>query len=208
VTRTTPSNVADLTLRFGDRRLRGRVYWPPALGANAALTVLLAGTGTGDDTENADLLSRGLSSVGYVVLAVRGGSDRSYEMAALGWAAEHAPELGACSDRLVVGGHQGGGARAALLAIGARDEGWPPLRRQLLVHPTFTAACPVPSTISGVVPATVVASGEPHDDGSRFAAHLRRETIPVEELRYPRGALRGNEEAQARLFTDLGRAAR
>jgi hypothetical protein len=205
---TTLGTVADLTLRFGDRRLRGRVYWPSALGAGAGLTVLLAGTVAADDIENADRLSRGLSSVGCVVLAVPAGSDRSHEMAALGWAAEHAPELGARPDRLVVAGHQAGGAHAAWLAIGARDGRWPPLHRQLLVHPTFTVASPVPSAISGVAPATVVTSGDPGDDGSRYSARLRRDTIPVEELRHPRGALRGSEEEQARLFTELGRAAR
>jgi alpha/beta hydrolase fold len=146
--------------------------------------------------------------VGCVVLAVPAGSDRSHEMAALGWAAEHGPELGARPDRLVVAGHQAGGAQAAWLAIGARDGGWPPLHRQLLVHPIFSVASPVPSAISGVAPATVVTSGDPSDGGSRYSALLRRETIPVEELRHPRGALGGSEEEQARLFTELGRAAR
>jgi acetyl esterase len=208
VARTTSSTVADVTLRFGNRRLRGRIYWPPALGANAALTVLLAGTGTAEDIENADLLSHGLSSAGCVVLAVPAGSDLSDEMAALGWAAEHAPELGAHPDRLLVGGHQAGGARAAWLAIGAYQGGWPPLRRQLLVHPIFTAPSPVPSTISSVAPATVVTNGDPTDDGGRYAARLRREAIPVEELHHPRGALRGSEEEQARLFAELARALR
>jgi hypothetical protein len=208
VARTTPSTVAELTLRFGERRLRGRVYWPLALGADVALTVLVAGTVAADDVENADRLSRGLSSVGCVVLAVPAGLDRSHEMAALGWAAEHAPELGARPDRLVVAGHRAGGARAAWLALEARDGGWPPLRRQLLVHPTFTVPCPVPLAISGVAPATVVTSGDRSDDGGRYAVRLRVETIPVEELHHPLGALRGSEAEQARLFTELGRAAR
>jgi hypothetical protein len=208
VARTTPSTVADMTLRFGDRRLRGRVYWPLAMGADAALTVLLAGTGAAEDIENADLLSRGLSSAGCVVLAVAAGPDRSCDMAALGWAAEHAAELGAHPDRLLVCGHQAGGASAAWLAIGALEGGWPALRRQLLVHPIFTPQSPAPSTISGAAPATVVTNGDPNDDGGRYAARLRRQTIPVDELHHPRGALRGSEEEQARLFGELGRALR
>jgi hypothetical protein len=183
--------VADLRLRFDDVRLRGRVYWPRAAAAQPASPLILlcevteAPVGAG----GADGLSRLLCfTATAVVLAVTGprpaGSapGHTYERAALGWAAEHAAELGASPQRLLVAGQHAGAARAAWLAIEARDSGWPQISRQVLVHPRFTAACPMPTPVAGVAPATVVRGCASDDDASRYAALLRASRIEVDEL--------------------------
>ena len=59
---------------------------------------------------------------------------------ALVWVATHADEMGIDGDRLAVGGDSAGGNLAAVVAIRARDEGWPILRHQLLVYPAIDLA--------------------------------------------------------------------
>lgn len=87
---------------------------------------------------------------------------------AVEWIADHAAELDADSARLLVGGERGGAALAAAAARHARDEGWPPLLGQLLVHPGPGAA-PAPDT----APPTVVATAGA-DPTHRIGAALRR----------------------------------
>ena len=103
-------------------------------------------------------------------------------MATLGWAAEHARELGADPEKLVVGGQLAGAALAARLAVDARDSGWPVVSRQMLVRPEFSDSCPVPSEVAGTPPATIVTTGSRRDDGSRYAATLRDAGVEVREL--------------------------
>jgi acetyl esterase len=55
--------------------------------------------------------------------------------AVLGWAADHAGELGADPDHVAVGGHSAGAGIAAALALRARDEQGPTIRFQLLNQP-------------------------------------------------------------------------
>lgn|SRR5690606_3698700 len=55
--------------------------------------------------------------------------------AVLGWAVEHATELGADPGRVAVGGHSAGGGLAAGIALRARDEQGPPICFQLLNQP-------------------------------------------------------------------------
>jgi hypothetical protein len=200
---------ADLTLRFGGRRLRTRVYWPAATSAGTVtpLTVLI-------DCEaprcfdSADLLSRVLCAAAattVLCLSVRreAAADRDSAVAALGWASEHAGDLGTHPGRLMVAGRHHGGARAAWLALDARDSGWPRLSQQVLVHPRF-AGCPLPSDLAGVAPATIIGDSA-RDDGRRFAALLRRCGNPVEELSRPDRALLDDREEQMLLHADLAR---
>ena len=65
--------------------------------------------------------------------------------AATQWIHEHAAELGADPDRLVVAGDSAGGNLAAVVALMAREQGAPPIRQQVLVYPVIDAACDAPS---------------------------------------------------------------
>jgi hypothetical protein len=164
---------AGLTLRFGDGRLRGRVHWPRAMTEDEAPPLILLL----DDGEDygAELCLR----TGAVVLASEpaGGSER----AVLEWAAEHAAELGA--HRLAVAGRHAAAARAVGLALAARDDGWPALYRQLLLHPRLSPM--LPAVLDGVAPAGVLGGCAQADDAPRYTARLRWSGVSVDVLRHP-----------------------
>jgi hypothetical protein len=105
-----------------DLRLRGarvRVTWPPATpGGPPALLVLLA-----DDVE--ELCCELAVRTPAVVLTVR---PRDDPCIALGWAADHARELGADPRRLIVAGEP---RLLADVERHAREEGWPPIAELL-----------------------------------------------------------------------------
>jgi acetyl esterase len=61
----------------------------------------------------------------------------------LRWLALHGNEIGADPKRIAVGGDSAGGNLAAVLAIQARDEGYPPIALQLLIYP---CTAPEPET--------------------------------------------------------------
>jgi acetyl esterase/lipase len=183
---------ADLMLRFNGGRLRARVHWPQPVADNrsAALVLLLAGVQKKESERERDAFGEALSAAAAaVVLSVplghrpAGHNDHFYR--ALGWAADHAGELAAEPNRLAVAGTHAGGAHAAWLAIAARDGGWPPLTRQLLIHPFFTTAAPIPPDPVAVAPATIVSAPAVDGRGTRYAARLRAFGIEVEELHSP-----------------------
>ena len=124
--------VAGMTLRFGSVRVAATVHWPRVETVSLALVL-------SDELSPIDSwLERS------VVVGLAGGIPSSIELAALHWVSQHVDELGAEGDCLLVAG----GARAARLALAARDSGWPVLRRQLLVHPRFTAEQPMPTNVA------------------------------------------------------------
>ena len=118
-----------------DTRLRGlagpqpaRTYFPSVAG-NPPMLVFLPAEGI----DHADRLCRAVCmSAGVVVLSVSyrqplwpdGWSDATL---ATEWAADHASELGADPDRLLLVGAGGGAELAAAVAAHARERGWPPL---------------------------------------------------------------------------------
>ncbi len=191
---------AGLTLRIGPRRLSGRVYWPnrDETTDGSALIFIPAPSEAGESDPLCRLLC---SAAAAVVLAIPSprATDRDYELAALGWAVEHAGELDARPELLMVAGEGAGGARAARLAIRARDTGWPQLRRQILVYPTFTKTCPMPFLLTGVSPATVVSSDTRIDEGSTYAARLRASSIEVDVLRHSPAIAPGHDVLSAAL---------
>ena len=158
---------ATLTLRFGAARLRARVDWPRSSVAGIALA-LTDGPAWGDGFLD-----------DCVVVTPLGSRRPNDELGALEWLADHAGELGAGSGHLVLVG----GARAARLAVTARDRGWPQLHRQVLIHPRFSPEHPIPSDVAGVAPATVVCGDDRRDDGPRYAALLRDAGVSVMEVR-------------------------
>jgi acetyl esterase len=60
--------------------------------------------------------------------------------AATMWASRNAAGLGGSQDQLAVAGDSAGGNLAAVVALGARDRGGPPIAFQLLVYPVMDAA--------------------------------------------------------------------
>lgn len=118
-----------------DTRLRGlagpqpaRTYWP-AVDRPAPLLVFLPAGGL----DGADPLCRAVcSGAGAVVLCVSyrrpaWPDGRRDAVLATGWAAEHASELGAAPDQLLLAGDGTGAELAAAVAAQARERGWPRL---------------------------------------------------------------------------------
>jgi hypothetical protein len=157
--------VADMTLRFGSLRVPTTVHWPRVSAAPLALVLC-------DEVSPADPWVRS-----YIVVGLRGEHGDAAHLAVLHWVSEHGRELGAPDDLTLVAG----GARAARLALATRDWGWPSPVRQLLVHPRFTAAQPMPDNVAGAPPATVVC-GAGADAGHWYAERLRAAAVEVDEV--------------------------
>ncbi|MGH9231630.1 MAG: alpha/beta hydrolase fold domain-containing protein, partial [Acidimicrobiales bacterium] len=142
----TVHRVADVQLRGPTGPLAARAYWPPPREPvnPPALLVLLPGDGSGaGGLDRADALCRGVcAQVGVVVLSVPGRSaipgPRPIALedstAAVRWAADHAPELGADRRRLLVAGTGIGGELAAAVARQAGDDGWPVIECQVSIE--------------------------------------------------------------------------
>jgi acetyl esterase/lipase len=144
------------------------------------------------DARDGDAFGTSLSSASEAVvlsMPTRHGSDERIEAAALGWAAEHAFDLGADPQLLLLAGVRVGGGHAAGLAIAAGDQGWPGLHRQLLVHPAFDETWALPSEVAGTAPATIVTCAPADVHVTRYAARLHAAGVEVDELRVPDGAL-------------------
>ena len=187
--------VAGLRLRFGLQVVEADLYVPPNAVGAAAVVLLLADDATSD---NVNRLAPGLSA-GADLVVVRVPA-RAQLLAALYWVADHANELGGRPDRLMVAGRAVSGARAAWLAIAARDSGWPVLHRQVLVHPRFARCCPAPYRVTGVAPATIVSGCAPRDEATEYALLLKRSGVDVRELR------RSAPDDEMRMVADLARA--
>jgi hypothetical protein len=156
---------ADLSLRAAHNFVRPRVSWPVDAPDGSPIAVLLSDRDSG--LEAADALCH---EGGFVVLALQ---TPSLDVAtiALEWAGEHATLLGADPDQLLVAG----GGLAAAAALHARDEGWPPLSRQVLIGPDVSGWPPPVAALAGVAPATVV-------NAPGYASRLREALVEVEEL--------------------------
>ncbi|WP_194852802.1 alpha/beta hydrolase [Nocardia sp. SYP-A9097] len=142
---STPARcrVAELRLRAAVAGRRARVYWPGPTGPPRPL-LMLFDIGNPSGAAEFDDLSRTLSATGdFIVFAVRYDLRPEQRQAiesdatrALEWAADHAAELDADSARLLIGGRGAGGALATAVRRMAREQGWPPILRQLMI-PTF-----------------------------------------------------------------------
>jgi len=157
--------VADMTLRFGAVRVPTTVHWPQVNTVSLAFVLSDELAPTDRRLENS------------VVVGLAAGNPAQVELAALQWVTEHSGELGADCHRILVAG----GARAARLALAARDNGWPVLWRQLLVHPTFTTDQPMPTDLAGA-PSAIVVCADRHDDGRRYSGRLRAAGVQVREM--------------------------
>jgi alpha/beta hydrolase fold len=183
---------AELRLRGRAGVLRASVSWPEPAERPPALVIFFP-----DPARDAGQLVRVLSRLGgVVVLAAHVRSAPSDPVstafddasAVLGWVADHAEELDADPDRLVVAGEGAGAALAAAVALHARDEWWPAIARQVLIHPdldAWQASVPYASSLraaplEGAPAATVVSDGA--GGGRCLAARLREAGVELEEL--------------------------
>jgi acetyl esterase/lipase len=192
---------AELTLRFGADRLPGRVHWPSpiARSVDAPLVLLIADEDLGAAAAFAASLCAAASAVVLSISALRGTrtfrrSADGVVVQALAWVTDHAADLGGDPQLMAVAGSGKGGASAARLATAARDEGWPRLRRQLLVNPLFGPADPMPTDVTGVAPASIATARGANHEGPRYAELLRAAGIDVEEIALARRGVIRQEE--------------
>jgi acetyl esterase len=193
---STGPRAADLQLRGRAGPLRTRVDWPPPAGGTVPPALLVFLPGDRDDGVGSTVALL----AGMVVLAVTDpGTTLLSDAAALAeatsatqWAADHAAELDADPQRIVVGGAGRGAWLAAAVALQARDDGWPTLVRHVLVVPAPpTRACTAAGLVAprrapslvGVAPATVldVGDGPRGIDLRRYVSRLRDAGVGVDE---------------------------
>lgn len=178
--------VATLRLRGLGGPLSARVSWPARPRAEAMALVLYGHPGRLDETTaTADALC---ATAGIVVVAGScwmtpiDAADAVLRRASamLTWVADHAADLRADERLIAVGGVGRGGALAAAIALQARDRGWPPLARQLLIAPEFAAElldAPLTApSLAGVAPAIVAG------DAAGYAERLRRAGVEVAQV--------------------------
>jgi hypothetical protein len=121
------SQDADLHLRGG---VRARVTWPPATAAERPpLLVLVPPRG---EQAEADLCRELAVRIPAVVLAAGPGT-LGAARETLEWGADHAAELGADADRIVLAGDHRGATVVAALARHSRDRGWPAIAHVVLI---------------------------------------------------------------------------
>jgi len=161
---TTAHLDAGLSLRAPRDFVRSRVSWPPDAPDGSPMAVFVADIDSGLEVADALCLE-----AGYVVLALRT-DELDVATIAVEWCGDHAGALGADPERLLVAG----GGLAAATALHARDEGWPPLTRQLLIGPDVGGWPAAGVSLAGVAPATVV-------DAPAYAARLRAAGVEVDE---------------------------
>ena len=156
---------ADLSLRTARDFVRPRVIWPPDPQDGSPIAVFLGERESVFEAADALCLEGGI-----VVLALQ---TTALDVATitLEWVGDHADLLGADADQLLVAG----GGLAAQAALHARDEGWPPLARQLLFGPERSGWPPADASLAGAAPATIV-------DAPQYASKLREAGVEVEEL--------------------------
>jgi hypothetical protein len=156
---------ADLSLRTAHDFVRPRVIWPPDPVDGSPIALLLW------ERESVFEAAQALSVDGGVIVMALRTTALDLATIALEWVGDHAQLLGADPDQLLVAG----GALAAQTALHARDEGWPPLARQLLFGPERSGWPPESASLAGAAPATVV-------DAPQYASRLREAGVEVEEL--------------------------
>jgi alpha/beta hydrolase fold len=131
---TMPVMASDASLMLRERRgvVRVRVNWPPPdCGAPNPVLVFLS---TDDEpTESVDALCRALCAAACVVVLSVRTSCPDTAATALEWAADHAAQLEADPDTVLLGGVGNGGALAAQVAVDARERGWPVLAGDVLL---------------------------------------------------------------------------
>ena len=124
--------------------IRLRLYWPNAAGRVPAIVYYHGGGHVIGSLDTHDLVARNLCAGAEALVAsvdYRMGPEHKFpaavddSWAALQWVADNAASLGADPDRIGVHGDSAGANLAAVVALMARDAGYPQLRLQSLVYP-------------------------------------------------------------------------
>jgi acetyl esterase/lipase len=150
--------------RSRDQRIPGpasdvpvRIYWPREAKGSELFPALLWFHGGGfviGDLDTHDSACRLLANqTDCMVVAVHYRLAPEFKFpaavedahAALRWLALHGREIGADTDRIAVGGDSAGANLASVMAILARDEGYPKLAFQLLIYPCTAPEPEMPS---------------------------------------------------------------
>jgi hypothetical protein len=150
---------ARLWLRSPREFVRPRLSWPLDAPYGRPMAVFLGDLET--SFAAADALCH---DAGFVVLALRT-ADVEVATVAVEWAADHARQLGADGERLLIAG----GRMAVAAGRHARAEDWPPIERQILIGPGLGTA------LGALAPTTVVNAPD-------YAALLREAGVEVHEL--------------------------
>ncbi|MFC5833464.1 alpha/beta hydrolase [Nonomuraea insulae] len=166
---TPPSHTAaDLRLRGQAGPLRARLHRPIEPDGHPLLVLFPAGS-----IDRADRLCQGLClRAGLMVIAAshrRLPAGLHDGVMVVEWSAEHATELGADPNRLLIGGEGIGGSLATSVAMHAREQHWPVLAGPLLINPdsgTLQGALSPP----GLAPTIAITSGDSHYDDLLHAA--------------------------------------
>jgi hypothetical protein len=145
---TLAQREADLSLRAAGDFVRPRVIWPPDPEDGGPIALFIW------ERRSVFEMAEALSVDGGMVVLALQTTALDVATIALEWA---------------------GGGLAATAALHARDEGWPPLARQLLFGPERSGWPPADASLAGVAPATVV-------DAPVYAGSLRAAGVDVEEL--------------------------
>jgi len=141
--------VADRTVPGPAGELPVRVYTPEGEGTFPIVVFFHGGGWVVGTLDSYDPLCRALAAaVPAVVVSVdyrlapehRWPAAVEDAYAATLWASRNAAGLGGAQHRLAVAGDSAGGNLAAVVALGARDRGGPPIAFQLLVYPVLDAA--------------------------------------------------------------------
>jgi hypothetical protein len=165
--RSAPS--AQLRLRSGTARL----VWP----ANdcPVVMVLLVERGAMHEAERIARSLAATPGILSLIAVCHHGHGLDGGTSSIEWIADHAAQLGADGQRLILAGVEGGAAMAAALTVRARDRGWPDVEHQVLIHPRLGAAVRE-TQLAGIAAATVI--GGDHDSRA-YVDGLRRAGVPV-----------------------------
>jgi acetyl esterase len=143
------ASVADRLVPGPAGELPVRIYTPPGQGPFPIVVFFHGGGWVVGTLDSYDGLCRALAAATpAVVVSVdyrlapehRWPAAVEDAYAATLWASRNAAELGGAQHRLAVAGESAGGNLAAVVALGARDRGGPPIAFQLLVCPVLDAA--------------------------------------------------------------------
>jgi acetyl esterase len=149
--------IEDRTIAGHEADLPIRIYTPAENEARRALVYFHGGGWVIGSIETHDALCRMVANrAGCAVVSVEyrlapehrfpAATEDAY--AAVGWACEHAEELGAASDRIAVGGDSAGGNLAAVVCLMARDRGGPSIDLQVLLYPITDHNLDTPSYLT------------------------------------------------------------